>query len=140
MGEGELLHAERRRRFWTILGGLALAGMIGGFASGFVMGYSDAGGMMLPDWAMTAAGGAIILAAILAAYGSWRFFVTVDELEVADNLWGSLIGFYAYALLFPTWWLLHQIGKAPEPHDWAIFIIAVTTSLVAYAVRKWQSR
>ncbi len=139
-GEGERLHAQRRKRFWQIVGGLALAGAVGGFVSGFVMGYADAGGMELPGWASTAAAAALILTAILAAYGSWRFFVSVDELEVADNLWASLIGFYAYGLLFPTWWLLHRMGEAPEPHDWIIFGVALGTSTLAYLVRKWRTR
>ena len=45
----------------------------------------------------------------------------VDEVEVADNLWGSLIGLYVYALLFPAWWALNLLGQAPEPDDWVIF-------------------
>ena len=42
----------------------------------------------------------VVVLAIGAAYGSWRFFTSVDEVEVADNLWASLIGFYAYASSF----------------------------------------
>ncbi len=114
--------------------------MVARFVSGFVVGYADGGGMELPAWGSTAAGGAIILVAILAAYGSYRFFVSVDEVEVADNLWGSLIGFYAYALLFPTWWMLHRIGKAPEPNDWIIFEVALGTALLAYGYRKIRFR
>ena len=139
-GEGERLHNERRRRFWKILGLLALVGAVGGFVSGFIAGAADATGTALPGWVLNLGAAAVIVAAIGAAYGSYRFFVSVDEVEVADNLWGSLIGFYAYTLLFPTWWLLHKLGHVPEPDDWVIFGIAIFTALAAYAVRKWQQR
>ena len=138
-GEGERLYARQRKRFWTILGGLMLIGLIAGFASGFVMGFADGRGATAPILATAAAAGVVLLA-IAVAYGSWRFFAEVDELEVADNLWGSLIGFYAYAILFPAWSALHQLGKAPEPDDWIIFGTAMIVATVAYAVRKWRTR
>ena len=109
MGEGERLHAQRRRRFWIILGSLALLGAIAGFASGFIAGFNDARTGTTSSY-MTVGTIGIVLLALGAAYGSWRFFVNVDEVEVADNLWGSLIGFYTYAILFPAWWALHRIG------------------------------
>ena len=113
---------------------------MGGFISGFVAGHADATGTVLPDWTLNLGAAGVVLAAIAAAYGSYRFFVSVDEVEVADNLWGSLIGFYAYALLFPTWWLLHELDRVPEPDDWVIFGFAIVTALAAYGVRKWQQR
>ena len=139
-GEGERLHSERRKRFWKIIGLLALAGGVGGFISGFVAGHADATNRELPEWMMSVAVAGIVVAVIAAVYGSYRFFVTVDEVEVADNLWGSLIGFYAYAFLFPAWWLLSEIGRAPEPNDWVIFAVAIFAALAAYAFRKWQQR
>ncbi len=41
MGEGERLHAQRRRRFWIILGWLFAIGLAAGFLSGFVAGFID---------------------------------------------------------------------------------------------------
>ncbi len=139
-GEGERLYAAQRKRFWTIIGGLALVGMVVGFAAGFVSGFADARGLTVEPLYETVGAAGVILMAILGAYLSWRFFVTVDEVEVADNLWGSLIGFYAYAILFPVWWALHELHKAPEPDDWAIFAVALITALAAYAIRKWRAR
>ena len=140
LGEGERLHAQRRRRFWMILGGLALIGMVGGFLSGFITGYADARQATVePLYGTVAALGCVVLA-IAVAIASWRFFVTVDELEVADNLWGSLIGFYVYAILFPLWWALNRLGKAPEPDDWLIYGAALATATLAYGVRKLRAR
>ena len=67
-------------------------------------------------------------------------FTAVDEVEVADNLWASLIGFYAYAILFPAWWLLSRIRLAGPPDQWVIYGVAMLTATAAYAYRKWQSR
>lgn len=139
-GEGERLHSQRRKQFWKILGGLAVIGGIAGFITGFIAGHSNVTQMVMPDWVLSVAAATVVLTAIGAAYGSYRFFVSVDEVEVADNLWGSLIGFYAYALTFPTWWLLAELGKAPEPDQWAIFAIAMLTATAAYFFRKWQQR
>ena len=138
-GEGERLHSARRRKFWVLIGGLAAIGAVAGFGTGFVEDNLINGGQIDPGLA-TAASIGIVVVAILAAWGSWRFFVTVDEVELADNLWGSLIGFYAYALLFPAWWALWKIGRAPEPDDWLIFGAAMVTATVAYLVRKWRAR
>ena len=139
-GEGERLYAERRKRFWMILGGLALVGMVCGFVAGFVSGYADARGLTVEPLYETVGSVGVVLMAILTAFLSWRFFVSVDELEVADNLWGSLIGFYVYAILFPAWWALNQLNHAPEPDDWVIFGASVVTATAAYAYRKWRAR
>ena len=64
-------------------------------------GFADASGQEMDPLFRLAGAGGVIIAALLAIYFSWRFFVSVDEVEVADNLWGSLIGFYAYAMLLP---------------------------------------
>ena len=139
MGEGERLHAQRRRRFWIILGSLALLGAIAGFASGFIAGFNDARTGTTSSY-MTVGTIGIVLLALGAAYGSWRFFVNVDEVEVADNLWGSLIGFYTYAILFPAWWALHRIGQTAEPNDWWIFGISMLVACAVYFYRKLRYR
>lgn len=139
-GEGERLHAQKRKQFWRLLGGLALIGMALGFASGFVTGYTDASGSDLAPELRTIGAAGVVLLAILTAYASWRFFVSVDEVEVADNLWGSLIGFYTYAILFPSWWALAKLERAPEPDDWVIFGASMIVATAAYGVRKWRSR
>ena len=139
-GEGERLYAQRRKRFWMILGGLMALGMASGFAAGFVSGFADARGMTVQPLYGTVGAAVVIVVAILAAYLSWRFFVTVDEVEVADNLWGSLIGLYTYAILFPAWWALAELGKAPRPDDWIIFGATMIAATAAYAIRKWRAR
>ena len=140
MGEGEQLHAQRRRRFWMILGGLAMIGAVAGFFSGFWAGFTDARGGEISSQMQALGTIGVLLIAAAAAYGSWKFFVSVDEVEVADNLWGSLIGFYAYAISFPAWWALWKIRVTGPPDHWLIYGFAMLTATAAYAYRKWQSR
>ena len=137
-GEGERLHAAKRKRFWFILGGLALLGGITGFFGGLLLHTGEV--LPLPGWASHAAILGVGIMALAVAYGSWRFFATVDELELADNLWGSLIGFYWYAILFPSWWALNKLGAVPPPDHWAIFASAMLAACAVYFFRKWRNR
>ena len=137
-GEGEKLHDARRKRFWRILGGLAVIGAISGAVGQAAIEISK--GSPLPEWTATAGAVGVVVAAILVIYGSWRFFVTVDELELADNLWGSLIGFYWYAILFPSWWAMNKLGWVAAPDQWAIFVSAMVAASVVYLYRKWRNR
>ena len=137
-GEGERLHDQRRKHFWKIVGGLMFAGGLTGFVAGMALVLGDGGG---PNRHMFETIGAaiLILSVILASYGSWHFFAKVDELEVADNLWGSLVGFYTYAFLFPTWWGLNWLNRAPEVNHWVVYAASVTTATAVYAYRKYRT-
>ena len=137
-GDGEKLHSARRRRFWMILGALAVLGFLGGGIGIIVLETID--GREFSSSLITAAAIGVVILSVLFLYASWRFFADVDELELLDNLWGSLVGFYAYGVTFPAWWALHKLGSLPEPNDWVIFNIALLTALVAYFYRKWRVR
>ena len=140
LGEGERLHAQRRRRFWLIVLGIAVLGLVTGLVSGFIDGSNRLpGATIAPQYAVAAAIGALA-AAIVFIFASWRFFANVDEVELADNLWASLVGFYAYAILFPLWWSLWKLGQVREPDDWTIFGAALVISMLFYAARKIRAR
>ncbi|WP_118856972.1 hypothetical protein [Sphingomonas mesophila] len=141
VGEGERLERERRRRYWRIVGILLGIGMVLGFAFGFAGAHNDvplgeAAGM-LPDWAVLS-----LLAAAIAAftYSCWAFIRAIDEVDLADNLWGSTASYYAYAVLFPSWWVLGQAGITGEPDHWLIFFVSLAFGLAVYGYRKWRAR
>ena len=136
MGEGERLHSERRKKFWRIMGGLLAVGFVTGIVAGFALQVSDTGQDNWPVWVPAVGSIGVVFVAFAVAYGSWRFFVSVDEVEVADNLWGSLIGFYVYCILFPAWWAMHKLGVVLEPNDWAIFVTSMFAALIVYGYRK----
>ena len=139
-GEGERLERERRKKFWRLIGILAGAGAIAGFIFGFVIGAGEVTGEPLSATARSIAAAAIVVANLAGVYFSWRFFMTVDEVEVRDNLWASLIGFYVYGFAFPTWWALSWLKVAPEPNAWILYAAAMLSATAAYGVRKWRSR
>src|SRR5688572_33088822 len=90
-GEGERLEAQRRKRFWTILGALFVLGGVAGFATGFLAGFNDAreGGSA---GYMTAGTIGVVILVVGAAYGSWKFFQNVDEVEIADQRSPEIVG------------------------------------------------
>ena len=135
-GEGERLHSERRRRFWLTIGGLVLIGVVGGMVGSFVRRVGEGGDGSTTAWL---AASAVIAVAIAALVASWKFFTNVDEVEVADNLWGSLVGFYAYATMLPVWWALSKLGLVSEPNHWTIYGASMFVAIVAYGYRKWRS-
>ena len=139
-GEGECLDAERRRKFWWLIFALAAVGAVAGFVFGFIYGAADAAGEPVSGTAKAAAALALVVATVGGCYFSWRFFSTVDEVEVTDNLWASLIGFYIYGFGFPTWWALSWLDMAPEPSGWILYAVVMLSATAAYGVRKWRSR
>jgi hypothetical protein len=139
IGEGERLEAGRRRRFWRILGWLVAAGFIAGIIFGGTLAFLGEGpsaATVIPPAVIV---GAVVIALAGFLYGTWRFFASIDELELQDNLWGSLIGFYVYSTIFPSWWLLWRTGVAGEPHDWVIFAVTLISGTAAYFWRKWRA-
>ena len=140
-GEGERLESARRRRFWTVIVILNVIGLLIGFSFGYVSGHRGIplaqAGEALPDGVVVA----LVAGGIAAfSYGCWAFFKTIDEVELADNLWASTASFYAYAVLFPSWWVFSQAGIASGPNHWAIFFVSLAAGLVVYGYRKWRAR
>jgi len=139
-GEGERLEKERRKKFWRLIFLLGAVGAAAGFVFGFIHGAADAAGQPVSGTARTIAAAALMVATIGGGYFSWRFFTSVDEVEVTDNLWASLIGFYVYGFALPLWWGLFWLKVAPEPADWIIYVVVMLSATAAYGVRKWRSR
>ena len=139
--DGENLHEQHRKRFWRNLMIAGAGGIQIGFAAGFGAGYTqgdfDAFWNWAPDWLVI-----VLLGLTLAGliYGSWRFYRSIDEVELLDNLWGSSAAYSAYALLFPSWWVLGKAGIVGEPHDIVIFVVALAAGSAVYLGRKWRAR
>ncbi|HET9397753.1 MAG TPA: hypothetical protein VFO45_02945 [Sphingomicrobium sp.] len=140
-GEGERLESSRRRRYWTVVAALMAVGMVIGFVFGFSSAHQDVpieqAATSLPDGIVIA----LVAAAIAAfSYGCWAFLKTIDEVELADNLWGSTASYYAYAVLFPSWWVFGEAGITPAPNHWAIFFVSLAFGMAVYGFRKWRAR
>ena len=138
---GEQLEASRRRRFWGVIAGLAAFGAATGFVAGVTAALNDQ-----KPWEFFSSISPGLVAALVAlsviafGYGTWRFAKVIDEVEMADNLWASTAAYYAYAVLFPAWWVLAAGNVVAAPNHWAIFFIALAAGVVVYASRKWRAR
>jgi len=141
LGEGERLESTRRRKFWRALGGIMIVGMIFGGAAGFVAAHEgvpvDQAWTVMPDWLAVA-----LIATGLIAFniGCWVFVRSIDEVELADNLWCSTVSYYVYAMLFPSWWALAKAGITVEPNHWLIFAASLIVGLAYYCWRKLRAR
>lgn len=140
-GEGELLEYRSRRRFWRVVGFITIAGMIVGAVTGFVGGRNDVpieeAFAAIPDWGVIAL---VAFALVTFTWGCWAFMKTIDEVELADNLWGSTASYYTYAVIFPSWWVLGRADVAPEPNHWIIFFVSLAAGMAVYGYRKWRAR
>lgn len=138
---GEARERRQRRRFWLVLGTIALVSAPVGGIVGFKVGGN---GLDLPGAVDSLAPGLLILFALLYALsilvGTVLFTRVIDEVELADNLWASAVGFYFYGLVFPCWWLLAKAGLLPAVNDWLLFVMTYFAGVAGYFWRKWRQR
>ncbi len=140
-GEGERQEARRRRIFWMCVGGMLIAGMVLGLFTGITAASKDiASAEIWTKIPQSLAVGVIAVSLAAFAYGCWRFYKVIDEVELVDNLWASTAAYYLYATLFPVWWALAKANVLPEPSDWGIYFAALGGGALAYLWRKWRAR
>ena len=137
LGPGEAADRARSRRVLINLSVLIVVGGAVGATTGFLEG-ADAtitSGGTLPGWFA-------ILAAILfvgaVTLGSWSYFRGVDELVRLDNWIASTIGANVFLLSYPVWLILWKGGLVPEPDILTLYLVVVTTTMIAYFWRKWR--
>lgn len=128
---GEARLALKRRKFWTYLGRATLAAALVGGVIGGGRAASELAG--LSGW--------IVAALAVLAIGAWvwfsrDYFRRIDELELQDNLWASLIALYFFVAATPFWLLLHDLGFAPEPDTMTLWWATIGAMAIAYGVRK----
>jgi hypothetical protein len=141
VGEGERIHAAKRRRYWKTL---SVAGA-GGVPVGFLVGYFSvhSGGDVTAFWreAPDAVVIAIVAAAVVAFIAGCLAFVrSIDEVDLLDNLWGSTAAYYAYAIAFPAWWARAAGDIVPPVNGGVLWFAALVGGLLYYGWRKWDAR
>lgn len=140
-GEGEVMEARRRRLFWITIGTIVSVGAVIGFVAGATAAITDlAIDEIWRELPPSLVIGLAVFTLVGFSYGTWRFAMAADEVEIADNLWGSTASYYVYAVMFPIWWALGKANILPEPHDWAIYFAALAGGGVIYLWRKWSAR
>ncbi len=128
---GEARLKARSRRFWSFcalgFGVAVVIGVVTGTAGALYQAGSLPGWLIYAFWGLT-----------LAAFGwfTWEYFRRVDELDLMDNLWAGIIGFYFYFVAAPSWWLFHDIGLVRAPDQIAIYVATVFVMFATYGLRK----
>ena len=128
---GEQRHRSRRKSFWIYLTVVMTLALIGSTIVGFFAGWSEIGD--LPLW-VPVIGWAVLMAAWL--WFTRDYFRRVDELDLLDNLWAHLIGFYGLLGSFGTWWFLASVGITREPNAMAVVVVGMVVTFAAYGLRK----
>lgn len=128
---GEARLQARRARFWRFCFiGFAVALVFGGL-TGYLQDHVRDG--TVPLWVMVA------LWVVLVAGFAWYtvgYFRRVDELDLQDNLWAAMIGFYFFAAALPSWLLFHDLDVFPEPNSIIIYAATMAVMFAAYGLRK----
>lgn len=141
MTSGEMMERNQRRRFWRVLLVVGVPAIPLGWFIGYSVGRHDMSAVEAV--ASLSPAMAILIAAAFVAMmivGTYAFAKVIDEVELQDNLWASSVGYYVYAVLFPTWWLLGTAGVTAPSNDWIIFGTAMLCGMIAYFYRKWRAR
>lgn len=125
--------ARLRRRSWWAAGAVytASAAAAGLLARKLLIDHAAVGVTTVTIW--------VVLAAAGFTFGCWLYWRAMDEVEVRDNLFGAVAGLYAYAIAFPTWWLLWKGGVTAAPNPWAIYLGALGIAGAIYLVRRLQA-
>lgn len=128
---GEERMKKRRNSFLRYLTLTFLLAMMTGFASGAILSNYEDGS--LPIWVPLLAG-AITIAGL--TWFTWDFFQRIDEVDLMDNLWAHLIGFYVAMILFLGWYFLAEMQLLQYPSAIAVVIMMIGAMTLAYGVRK----
>jgi hypothetical protein len=64
----------------------------------------------------------------------------VDELDLLDNLWAALFGFFFYFTAFPLWNSLATFDLAPAVDNWLLWTATTIVMFAAYCLRKMGLR
>lgn len=121
----------RRSAFIRYLAMAALVSFGAGLGTGFLSGLFESG--QLPIWTLYACW-AVVLAGM--AWFTRDYFRRIDELDLADNLWSHLIGYYLTLWAFGLWYLLYDLGRAPEPTALPVMLFMIVATFVVYGARK----
>lgn len=130
-GSGEARLNRRRRSFWNYCLISVVIAMVVGMVNGVGAIMVERG--QLTPWLLVAVG--------VLTLGGFTWFTRdylrrIDELDLLDNLWACLIGFYCYIVALPSWYFLHDIGLVPEPDQYIIYAAILIVTTLAYLFRK----
>ena len=128
---GEQKLKSRRMAFYRYVATAGLIAAAIGFGGGSIISMVREG--LIPGVVVLLL---MVVVAVVFIWFCFDYFRRVDELDMMDNLWATMIGFYAYIVAFPSWSMLHDARVTSEPDQWAIWTGTIIVSVIAYFIRK----
>lgn len=128
---GEQRLRARQRAFIRYCAIALVAAFGAGIGSGYIGGLVADG--RLPVWLI------YITSALFAIGFAWftrDYLKRIDELDLMDNLWAALFGFFFYFTAFPIWNSLAAFELAPAVDNWLLWIATTIVMFAAYCLRK----
>lgn len=135
LSPGEQRHRQRRRAFWAY----SVAGLAVALPVGMCIGYLLRQGV---DGVYSPAAALIAMAIATAAFVwfSIGYYRRLDELDLADNLWGAFIAVHVLLVGFPTWAMLHILELTPAPSAEGLYFGTIGATFLGYGWRKLRNR
>lgn len=134
-GTGEAAEGRRKRQRWTIIGAIAGAGFVSGFAFALVQDADSLFDGTIPAWLAIALTGLWLVAMI---GGCWMLGRRADEVERHNNLWSTAIGGSVLLIGYPAWYLLWRGGLVVEPIHEIMFLAFYAVAIGAYLWKKFR--
>lgn len=128
---GETKLKTRKRAFIKYLALVFLAALAGGLFSGYLTESCLSGVVGL--WLPLLTGFAVLSGLV---WFTWDYFRRIDEIDLHDNLWSHLWGFYAGIWAFGIWYFLADLKLVDPPFAGAVILIMVAFIFVIYGLRK----
>ncbi|WP_428627210.1 hypothetical protein [Sphingopyxis sp.] len=130
----------RQRRYRFALG---FAAVVGGIVGGWMVADQPAGrdglemafnGSLSTSFAM----GASLFWILGLAISMTIYHRAIDDHEERAWLWAGLIGWYAFIVPAPVWWVLHRADLAPPVDAMLLFLVSMVVNAIVWAWLKFR--
>lgn len=130
----------RQRRYRFALG---FAAVVGGILGGWMVADQPAGsdGLEVAISGSVSAGfaiGASLFWVIGLAISMTIYHRAIDDHEERAWLWAGLVGWYAFIVPAPVWWVLHRAAIAPPVDAMLLFLVSMVANAIVWAWLKFR--
>lgn len=130
----------RQRRYRFALG---FAAVVGGIVGGWMVADQPVGrnglemavsGSLSANFAI----GAALLWVVGLAISMTIYHRAIDDHEERAWLWAGLVGWYAFIVPAPVWWVLHRADLAPPADTMLLFAFSMTINAIVWLWLKFR--
>lgn len=130
----------RQRRYRFALG---FAAVVGGIVGGWMVADQPAGrdGLEMAFSGSLSAGfavGASLFWVLGLAISMTIYHRAIDDHEERAWLWAGLVGWYAFIVPAPVWWVLHRADLAPPADTMLLFAFSMIVNAIVWLWLKFR--